>query len=207
MSNNKSFFVPIIITINVIVYLMWTVFQTSFPPNFMMNNFTVSWNALLEGRYWTLLSSAFSHEMLFHIFINMFVLNSFGSLLERVLGSISFIRFYILASVLSSLSHSVVSAYLINDPSIAALGASGAVAGVILVFSLLFPREKILLFGIIPLPALFGALAFIALDLWGLVSQTKGGGLPIGHGAHLGGAFTGIVYYFLVLRPKFKKQK
>ncbi len=83
-----------------------------------------------------------------------------------------------------------------------ALGASGAVAGLVLVFSLLFPKEKLLLFGIIPLPALFGALAFIALDLWGLFAQAGGGGLPIGHGAHLGGAFTGILFYFLYVRPK-----
>lgn len=184
---------------------MWTVFEAYLQPDFMMKNFTTSWSLLAEGRFWTLLTSAFSHEMLFHIFINMFVLNSFGTLLERVLGSMSFIKFYLIAAVLSSLSHCVVSAYLIQDPSIAAVGASGAVAGVILVFSLLFPREKILLFAIIPLPAIVGALAFIALDLWGLISQTKGGGLPIGHGAHLGGAFTGIIYYFFILRPRFKK--
>ena len=184
---------------------MWTVVNTSLHPDFMMNNFTTSWSLLEEGRFWTLLTSAFSHEMLFHIFINMFVLNSFGTLLERVLGSMSFIKFYLIAAVLSSLSHCAVSAFLIQDPSIAAVGASGAVAGVILVFSLLFPWEKILLFAIIPLPAIVGALGFIAIDIWGLVSQTKGGGLPIGHGAHLGGAFTGILYYFLILRPKFKK--
>lgn len=188
-----------------IVFLMWKFFESSLQPGFMMNNFTTSWSLLLKGRYWTLLTSAFSHEMLFHIFINMFVLNSFGTLLERVLGSWSFVKFYLIAAVLSSLSHCLVSAYLIQDPSIAAVGASGAVAGVILVFSLLFPREKILLFAIIPLPAIVGALGFIAIDIWGLISQTKGGGLPIGHGAHLGGAFTGIVYYFFVLRPKIKK--
>ena len=181
---------------------MWKYFEASLDPSFMMKNFTVSWDALEQGRPWTLLTSVFSHEMFFHIFINMFVLNSFGTILERLLGSGRFIRFYLAAGILSSLSHCVVSAYLIQDPSISAVGASGAIAGVILIFSLLFPQEKILLFGIIPIPAIFGALAFIGLDIWGLTSQTKGGGLPIGHGAHLGGAFTGILYYFLILRPR-----
>lgn len=70
----------------------------------------------------------------------------------------------------------------------------------------MFPREKILLFGIIPLPAIVGALAFIGLDIWGVVAQAGGGGLPIGHGAHLGGAITGIIYYLLYLRPRLKRR-
>ena len=41
--------------------------------------------------------------------------------------------------------------------------------------------------GIVPVPALAGVLAFVGLDLWGLIAQGRGGGLPIGHGAHLGG--------------------
>lgn len=182
---------------------MWSFSENTLQPGFMMNHFTISWDTLTAGRPWTLLTSVFSHQLLFHIFINMYVLYSFGSLIERLLGSGAFIRFYLVAGIFSSLAHSFVSAFLIGDPSIAAVGASGAIAGVILVFSLLFPKEKILLFGIIPIPAIFGALAFIGLDLWGLISQTKGGGLPIGHGAHLGGAFIGIVYYFFVLRSRF----
>jgi membrane associated rhomboid family serine protease len=72
-------------------------------------------------------------------------------------------------------------------------------------FALLYPREKLLLFGIIPLPAMFGALAFVGLDVWGVVAQAQGGGLPIGHGAHLGGALTGLLYYLFVLRPRLKR--
>lgn len=184
---------------------MWSFAETTQQSVFMLKNFLISWDALVEGRAWTLLTSVFSHQMLLHIFVNMYVLLSFGSLLERLLGSARFIRFYIIAGVVSSLAHASVSAFLIHNPSIPALGASGAIAGVILIFALLFPKEKILLFGIIPIPAIWGALAFIGFDLWGLFSQTKGGGLPIGHGAHLGGAATGIVYYFLILRPKINK--
>ncbi|MCB0356276.1 MAG: hypothetical protein KDD40_04675, partial [Bdellovibrionales bacterium] len=58
---------------------------------------------------------------------------------------------------------------------------------------------------ILPVPAIFGALAFVGLDLWGLYTQTQGGGLPIGHGAHLGGAFTGICYYFILRHQTRKK--
>ena len=96
---------------------------------------------------------------------------------------------------------------ILHEPDIPALGASGAVAGVILLFSLMYPKQKILLLGIIPLPAITGALVFIGLDLWGLIAQAEGGGLPIGHGAHLSGAMVGIIYYFLFIRKQLKQLK
>lgn len=49
--------------------------------------------------------------------------------------------------------------------------------------------------GFIPIPAIFASALIIGLDVWGLIEQTRGGTLPIGHGAHLGGAFCGLMYY------------
>ncbi len=98
----------------------------------------------------------------------------------------------------------MVSAFILGEPDLQALGASGAISGVILLFSMIFPKEKIFLFGILPLPALFCALIFIGLDIWGLVSQAGGGGLPIGHGAHLGGAAFGLLYYLLYIRRRIR---
>lgn len=171
----------------------------------MEENFLVSWDALIEGRWWVCVTSVFSHYLLLHLLINMLVLSSFGRVLEPFLGHMRFLVFYLAAGVFGSLMHAFVSAYLLDDPGLAALGASGAACGVVLLFSLLFPREKILLFGFIPVPALVGALAFVALDIWGLSAQAKGGGLPIGHGAHLGGAFVGIAYYFGSIRPRLRR--
>ena len=188
-------FVPVIIAINIIVFLMWSYFSET---NFMQENFLISWEALEEMRYWTLITSVFSHNLMWHIFLNMFVLNSFGRVVEDTLGSWRFIRFYFVAGVVSSLVHAAVSNFLMNAPEWPALGASGAISGVVLFFSLMYRKEKVLIFGIIPMPALWGALAFVSLDLWGLYAQAGGGGLPIGHGAHLGGAFAGVLYYFMV---------
>jgi membrane associated rhomboid family serine protease len=64
----------------------------------------------------------------------------------------------------------------------------------------MYPRAGILLFFVLPVPALIGALIFVGLDVVGLIAQSEGGGLPIGHGAHLGGAATGALYYLLVVR-------
>lgn len=195
--------VTIIILLNAAVFIMWLIFSDMSP--FMIDNFLVSWTWLAEGRYWTVLTSVFSHNMLWHILINMFVLSSFGPIMERVLGAKAFLKFYLSAGIFSSFSHAAVSAFLLGQPDLPALGASGAIAGLILLFAFMFPRQKILLFGLIPLPSLWGALAFVGLDLWGLVAQAEGGGLPIGHGAHLGGALAGVLYYFLFVRERWRR--
>jgi rhomboid-like protein len=189
--------VPILLALNVVVFLMWLLFGQS---PFMIDNFLVSWNGLAAGRYWTVLTSAFSHIAFLHIFLNMYVLATFGSIVELTIGSARFLRFYLVAAVISSISHAAVSAFLLHKPDLPALGASGAISGAVLVFCFLFPQARLLLFGIIPMPALVGALLFVGIDAVGLYAQTEGGGLPIGHGAHLGGALTGLLYYLLFLR-------
>lgn len=188
---------PIFIILNILVYLTWFTAGDA-QLEFMQMNFAVSWDALMEGRWWVLLTSVFSHEMLFHLFLNMYVLSGFGGAVEAVLGKKRFIIFYLIAGIFSSLCHAAVSAFVLGRPDLPAVGASGAIAGILILFCLLYPKEKLLLFGIIPLPAIWGALAFVGLDVWGLISQAEGGGLPIGHGAHLGGAFCGLIGYFIL---------
>lgn len=166
----------------------------------MTDHFLVSWTALKDGRYWTLLTSAFSHYLLLHLFINMYVFMGFGTAVEMALGTWPFVKFYLVAGVLSSLCHVLLSTFFLGQPDMGALGASGAVSGVIVVFSLLFPQEKVFLFGLIPMPAIWGALLAVGLDLWGLIAQKTAYSLPIGFGAHLGGALTGLLYYLLFLR-------
>jgi rhomboid-like protein len=199
------FLVSLLILVNVGVYLLWT--TGYYGEAYMADNFLVSWDSVAEGRYWTLLTTVFSHNMLLHLLINMFVLRSFGSLIVSVLGPFRFLFFYLGAGLAGSVSHVLVSRFLLGEPSIAALGASGAVAGLIWLFALIFPKEKLLLFAIIPMPAIVGALAFVGLDLWGLYAQAHGGGLPIGHGAHLGGALAGILFYVFYLRPYIKRMR
>ncbi len=199
----SSHVVTLLTLLNVAVYFLWG----QLDETFMAENFLVSAKALDEGRWWCLITSVFSHNAFIHLFLNMFVLANFGRVIEQIIGSGSFIKFYLLAGIVSSLVHSMVSAWLIGSPELSALGASGAISGIILVFCLLFPKEKILLLGFIPIPALFGAMIFVGLDLWGLSAQSEGGGLPIGHGAHLGGAVSGIFYYFFILRHKLAAPK
>lgn len=198
--------VPVIVAVNAVVFLAWQAARVD-PAieRVMAENFLVSTAHLLNGRLWTLLTAAFSHIDLWHIALNMIVLWSFGSVLERLWGIRLFVGFYLVAALVSSASHCFVSSAFLHDPNVAALGASGAVSGLLLAFALLFPKHRILLFGIVPIPALVGALAFVAIDLWGLVAQTQGGGVGIGHGAHLGGALCGFFFWAGYLRTRFRQ--
>lgn len=198
---HRSIFVPLLIVLNIAVFLVWTTTNGQ-RIEFMERNFVVSWESLAEGRWWTALSAVFSHYMFLHLLFNMLVLKSFGQIMEELLGSKFFIVFYLIAGVVSSLVHAAVSYAILGHPNMGALGASGAIAGVLLLFCLMFPRQKILLFAIIPIPALWGAIAFIGIDLWGVFAQSQGGGFPIGHGAHLGGSLCGLLCYFFYIRKK-----
>jgi membrane associated rhomboid family serine protease len=188
--------VLIVLALNVVVFVLWQYLGVS---PYMVDNFLISWDALQAGRYWTLLTSAFSHVAFLHFFLNMYVLTTFGTIVEYMIGSWRFIVLYLTAAIVASVSHAAVSALMLDKPEQPALGASGAISGVVLVFCLLFPRARLLLFGFIPMPAIFGALLFVGIDLLGLYFQTAGGGLPIGHGAHLGGAATGLLFYLVAV--------
>ncbi len=195
--------VPVILGINIVVFLGWqaAIADRTLLP-FFVGNFEVSLVHLAHGRLWTLLTAAFSHNQLWHLAVNMIVLWSFGSLLERLWGTRLFVGFYLAAAVVSSVSHCLVTLVVLGRSDISAVGASGALAGLLIAFAFTFPREKILLFGVIPIPALVAVLAFVGLDLWGLAAQSQGGGLPIGHGAHLGGAAFGALFWLAVLRHR-----
>lgn len=199
---------PVIIALNVVVFLGWQAARMlpQLQP-FFIANFLVSPLHLAHGYVWTLLTSEFSHNALWHIAINMVVLFSFGAVLERLWGAWRFTIFYLAAAIIASLSHCLTTVLVIGRTDIPALGASGAVAGLLMAFALLFPKERILVLGVLPIPALIGALAFVGLDVWGLIAQGRGGGLPIGHGAHLGGAAFGAAAYFFYFKPRLRRRR
>ena len=75
--------VLIVLVLNAGVFALWQILGES---PFMLDNFLISWQALAAGRYWTLLTSAFSHAAFLHFFLNMFVLANFGPIVEHVIG-------------------------------------------------------------------------------------------------------------------------
>ena len=76
----------------------------------------------------------------------------------------------------------------------AALGASGAVSGILFSFSLYAPFHMIYMFGVLPIPALLFAILFVAYSLYGMRAQNDN----IGHDAHLFGAIAGVAITILL---------
>jgi len=153
-----------------------------------------------------------------HIVFNMFMLWMFGRILENVWGPKRFLFFYLACGVGSAIAHMTVSYFEFRpiaeaieqakqmgnldlakaiDVSNAgyAVGASGAVMGVMVAFAFLFPNTELLLFFAIPVKAKWAILGFVALDLFGGINPSQGDN--VAHFAHLGGAITGFIIVWL----------
>ncbi|KAI9331839.1 hypothetical protein BDR26DRAFT_869785 [Obelidium mucronatum] len=108
----------LIIGINTVVFVMWQVaYAESQQGNnamliFMRENFMSNWESLEAGRWWTTISCAFSHSMLLHFGLNMFVLHSFGRIVMGILGPNRFLMFYLTAGAFSSTVHLIYTRYI-----------------------------------------------------------------------------------------------
>jgi membrane associated rhomboid family serine protease len=185
----------IIIAVTVLVsFLSWN--QATLFERLTFNPYSV----MHRKQWYRLFSSALVHADLPHLFINMYVLYSFGEFIEKVYqfyipwGAQSYLMMYILCIAAANLKtlfeHK-------NNAWYNAVGASGAVSGVVFAFVLFAPVEKILFFGIIPIPAfLYGLLYLVYSQI-----MAKRGKDNIGHDAHFFGAVFGFVFTGM-LRPE-----
>jgi membrane associated rhomboid family serine protease len=129
-------------------------------------------------------------DMFIHIFFNMFALFMFGRVLENVWGAKRFLFYYLICGIGASAAHLAMQ-YFMGDFSFA-IGASGAVMGVLVAFAYLFPNTELIIIPIpFPVKAKWAVLVFVLIDLFGGFGQTQGDN--IGHFAHLGGALTGFI--------------
>jgi membrane associated rhomboid family serine protease len=165
-------------------------------------------NPLIEGlfalwplgspafRPWQLITYAFLHGNLAHIFFNMFALFMFGRALEAYWGGRRFVLFYLVCVVTAALTQLAAQRGAgVNEQVI---GASGGIFGVLLAFAWYFPRQRIiLLFPPIPMPAWLFVTLYGLLELFFGVTGTEAG---VAHFAHLGGMAGGalcILYWRL----------
>lgn len=164
---------------NVVVFLV----QLTFP-------FVTGWLQLIPAalpvRPWTILTYMFAHSTfrITHLLFNMLGLYFFGPRVEQRLGSPRFIQMYLIAGITGGLLSLLVNAY---NPII---GASGAVFGVQLAFAKFYPRDKIYIWGIVPIEARVLVVIMTVVSLWGGLS----GGGGVAHFAHLGG-YVGAWFY------------
>ncbi len=142
--------------------------------------------ALLLERPWTIVTYMFAHSTagFSHILFNMFALFIFGPRVEARMGERQFIRMYLVAGIVGGLLS------LVFTPTAAIVGASGAVFGVQLAYARFFPRDRIFIWGVIPVEARVLVVIMTVMSLYG---GMRGGG-GVAHFAHLGG-FLGAWLY------------
>lgn len=146
-----------------------------------------------RGEYHRLITGGFLHADGNHLLFNMITLFFFGPALESdmMLGRNGFLIVYFTSLIMGNIWALIEN---IDRPEYAAVGASGAVSGVVVSFCLFAPFAMLLIFFILPVPAILFAVLYIAYSAWAVGR----GGSNIGHEAHLGGAVTGLVATMLL---------
>jgi rhomboid-like protein len=131
-----------------------------------------------------------SIDTFFHILFNMFALYMFGRILENVWGGKRFLIYYLACGVGASITHLVMQE-IMGGYSFA-IGASGAVMGVMVAFAYLFPNTELMIMPFpFPVKAKWVVIGYVALDLFGGFGKIQGDN--IAHFAHLGGALVGFI--------------
>ncbi|MCS7117078.1 MAG: rhomboid family intramembrane serine protease [Nitrososphaerota archaeon] len=138
---------------------------------------------------WMFLTSIFLHAGFSHLIFNMFALLIFGSYLERMVSSRTFITIFLISGILGNVGYMITA----TDPRIPAVGASGAIYGIMGALAILAPYLIIFIYGIIPVPIIVAAFLWALLDFFGLFLPTD-----VAHGAHLMGLFIGIISGLLI---------
>ena len=179
----------IIISSNVLVSMR------GFKDAAFFERFKFNIRALIAGDYKRLVSSGFLHVDWQHLLFNMFTFYFFANSVVLKLGVFNFYLIYLT----SLLTGNLLSFYFHkNEPQYTAVGASGAVTGILYAAILLNPGMKMFIYFIpVPIPSYIIGVGYLLFSIYGM--KTKMGN--IGHDAHFGGAVGGYVMT-LILAPK-----
>jgi len=181
----RSVVMPIIVA-NVAVFILQWVLPPTFTETFLLHKYDAF------SAPWTMLTSMFMHGSITHILFNMYVLFIFGPIVEQRIGPKRFLAIYLGSGLLAAFA----SQFIYQ----AALGASGAIMGMMGVVMVLLPDLKVLFFFVLPMPMWIAGIVIAAIDLMGAFAPNS----TIANVAHLVGMGTGVVYGF-TLRKKKKK--
>jgi membrane associated rhomboid family serine protease len=157
--------------------------------------------------YLPFVTNMFLHGGWLHLIFNMWTLWLFGGTIEDRLGHLRYLMFYLACGVLASVTHAAFNATSV----VPAVGASGAIAGVLGCYMRLFPFARIVvLVPVLFLPLFFELPAIVFVGFWfliqvlqgtaELVSPSIGGG--VAWWAHIGGFVAGLLFASLLARPR-----
>ncbi len=149
---------------------------------------------MYRKEYVRLLSSGFLHADFMHLLFNMMTLYFFGPVILQGFGSLGFILIYFGAILLGN----VFSLFIYQKQSwYSAIGASGGVSGVLFSAIALAPQIGIYFFFIpIPIPGFIFGLLYFSYSVYMMLNPRMNDN--IGHAAHLGGAFFGLLYAIII---------
>lgn len=163
-----------------------------FQDTLFFKQFQFHIGSIKAGEHYRMITSGFLHGDLMHLIFNMFALYSFAPVVIAYFGNFTFILLYFI----SLLSGSFLTYFFNkNNYFYSAIGASGAVTGIVYAAILLEPGMSLYLFFIpIPIPAYIFGIGYLLYSIYGMKAQNDG----IGHAAHFGGAIGG--YAFTIIK-------
>lgn len=147
--------------------------------------------SIRSGEHIRMLTSGFLHADLGHLAFNMFTLYFFAPVITAYLGSLMFLVIYFSSLIFGNLLTLMLYR---NDFNYRAIGASGAVTGIVYSAILLRPDMMLGIFFVIPMPAYIFGILYLLYSIYGMKAKNDG----IGHAAHFGGAIGGYLITLLV---------
>ena len=140
---------------------------------------------------WRLITYQFLHDpdLIWHLVFNMIVLFFFGPLLERQWGSKAFLKFYLSAGAAGGIVYTLLVLLRILPAGIM-VGASGGLFGIMAAVAVMYPRLKVLLWGIIPMTMVWMVVLVVIVSLLNIAAGKNVGGEV----AHFSGLAVGFIY-------------
>lgn len=175
-----------LVGINIVVFVLQMLFSG-------INGLSLVPSEILSKPY-LLLTHMFLHGSFSHLLFNMYALFIFGPLIEQRIGSKRFFYGYFAAGFFAAFAFIVANL----NSNIAAVGASGAIMGVLGLVIMLLPDLRVLFFFVIPMKMRTAGIIFALVDLVGLFGPSDG----IAHIAHLGGLAFGLAYGYYLKKKK-----
>jgi membrane associated rhomboid family serine protease len=198
----------LLVIVNVLIFLYELQLSRS-----GLNRFVFTWG-FIPSQFWSnpsstwlnIFTAMFLHGGWLHIISNMWVLLLFGDNIEARMGSFRYLIFYLLSGAAAAL----LQAYVLHNSDQPMIGASGAIAGVLGAYLILFPHSRIaslvpifFIFTIIEIPAFLFLLFWFGMQIYSGLFSAQGSG--IAWWAHVGGFVFGVVMvsFFAVRRRTY----
>ena len=175
-----------VVLLVIIANVLFSMLGFNKPEVFEKYKFNIA--RIKSGEQLRMVTSGFLHADYMHLFFNMYTLYMFAPIVVYKLGQLNFVLIYLasllLGSIFSFFFHK-------NEPHYSAIGASGAVSGILYASILLYPDMSLYLFFIpVPIPSYIFGIGYLLYSIYGMRNRHGN----IGHDAHFGGAVGG--YFF-----------